>query len=63
MKLGAYRLPWSSQIRGYREPQPGMVRIVADRQKAVAADAAYLNAMYGHGFEYDDYIDTGHPRC
>ena len=30
---------------------------------ASAVDAAYLNASYGHGFEYDDFFGNAHPGC
>lgn len=63
IQLGVSQLSWSQQVRAFRDPRPGKSTIVADALKASAADAAYLNATYGHGFEYDDYIDTGHPGC
>ncbi|MCC6198489.1 MAG: MmgE/PrpD family protein [Burkholderiales bacterium] len=63
IQIGVAQLPWSRQVRSIRDPRPGKATIAADGVKAAAADAAYLNATYGHGFEYDDYFDTGHPGC
>jgi 2-methylcitrate dehydratase PrpD len=56
VQVGASRLPWSKQVREFRKPRPGGSTIVGESTKAAAADAAYLNATYGHGFEYDDFI-------
>lgn len=61
VQLGAVRLPWSVKARAFRNPRPGRATIVGEATKAAAVDAAYLNATYGHGFEFDDLFDNGHP--
>jgi 2-methylcitrate dehydratase PrpD len=61
--LGASQLPWSKRARAFRNPRPGKATIVGEKAKAAAADAAYLNATYGHGFEYDDFYGNAHPGC
>jgi 2-methylcitrate dehydratase PrpD len=63
IQIGASQLPWSRQLREFRNPRPGNATIVADDMKAAVADAAYLNAAYGHGFEYDDFAGNAHPGC
>ncbi|WP_417210546.1 MmgE/PrpD family protein [Antarctobacter sp.] len=63
IQLGAQSLPWSRQTRTFRNPRPGGATIVGEGTKAAAVDAAYLNASYGHGFEYDDFFDNAHPGC
>lgn len=63
IQIGASQLPWSKQVRDFREPGPGKATVVAEDTKASAADAAYLNATYGHGFEYDDFAGNAHPGC
>jgi 2-methylcitrate dehydratase PrpD len=60
---GASQLPWSKKVRAFRNPRPGMSTIVGENTKAAAVDAAYLNASYGHGFEYDDFFGNAHPGC
>ncbi|MFO1189627.1 MAG: MmgE/PrpD family protein [Alphaproteobacteria bacterium] len=63
IQIGASQLPWSRQVREFRNPRPGRATIVGETTKASAADAAYLNATYGHGFEYDDFAGNAHPGC
>lgn len=63
IQIGASQLPWSMQVRQFRKPRPGSSTIVGETAHVAAADAAYLNATYGHGFEYDDYIGNAHPGC
>lgn len=63
IQLGAFQLPWSRQVRAARQLRPGAATIVGEPQTVAAADAAYLNATYGHGFEYDDYAGNAHPGC
>ena len=63
IQLGASRLPWSRQVRAARQLRPGNSTIVGEAGTVAAADAAYLNATYGHGFEYDDYAGNAHPGC
>jgi 2-methylcitrate dehydratase PrpD len=63
IQIGASQLPWSKQVRKARVLRPGKSTIVADSEKVAAADAAYINASYGHGFEYDDFAGNAHPGC
>lgn len=63
IQIGAAQLPWSRQIRASRQLRDGASTAVADARTLAAADAAYLNASYGHGFEYDDYAGNAHPGC
>jgi 2-methylcitrate dehydratase PrpD len=64
IQIGASQLPWSRQVRQFvRKPRPGVSSVAADSARMDAADAAYLNACYGHGFEYDDVAGNAHPGC
>lgn len=63
IQVGASRLPWSRQVRAARQLRPGKSTIVGEQEPVAAADAAYINATYGHGFEYDDYAGNAHPGC
>lgn len=63
IQVGASVLPWSQKTRQFRNPHAGLATIVNDTFKAEAKDAAYLNASYGHGFEYDDFFGNAHPGC
>ena len=63
IQIGASQLPWSKQTRAFRNPRPGKATIVAKGPTASAVDAAYINASYGHGFEYDDFFGNAHPGC
>ena len=64
IQLGASQLPWSRQLRSFmRKPRPGRSTVAAESARMDAADAAYLNASYGHGFEYDDVAGNAHPGC
>ena len=64
IQAGASQLPWSQQARRFlRKPRPGHSTIVGEDARVDAADAAYLNATYGHGFEYDDIAGNAHPGC
>lgn len=64
IQIGASQLPWSRQLRSFlRKPRPGRATLVAEGTRMDAADAAYLNASYGHGFEYDDVAGNAHPGC
>ena len=64
VQIGASQLPWSRDVRRFmRKPRPGSSTVVADGVRMDAADAAYLNATYGGGFEYDDIAGNGHPGC
>lgn len=63
IQIGAAQLPWSKKTLAFRRPHSGRATIVGEAQKASAVDAAYLNATYGHGFEYDDFFGNAHPGC
>lgn len=63
IQVGASRLPWSRQVRAARQLRSGRSSIVGEPETVAAGDAAYLNATYGHGFEYDDYAGNAHPGC
>ncbi|QKS00614.1 MmgE/PrpD family protein [Sphingomonas sp. CL5.1] len=63
IQIGASRLPWSRQARAFRDPRPGTATIAGEAFRARAADAAFINATYGHGFEYDDFNGNAHPGC
>lgn len=63
IQIGASQLPWSRQVYEFRKPQDGRATVVGETSTAIAADAAYLNATYGHGFEYDDFNGNAHPGC
>ena len=63
IQIGASQLPWSKKARDFRNPRPGKATIVAEATQASAVHAAYLNASYGHGFEYDDFFGNAHPGC
>lgn len=56
LQVGCSRLPWCRQVERYAMSQsrPGRSRIVASDRLVSAADAAFLNATFGHSFEYDD---------
>jgi 2-methylcitrate dehydratase PrpD len=66
-EIGCSELPWSRQILEFTLSQrvPGTSRIVASNHMVSAADAAFVNATYGHGFEYDDAhrASSSHPGC
>jgi 2-methylcitrate dehydratase PrpD len=64
VQVGASQLPWSRDVRRcLRKPRPGNASVVAEAQRMDASDAAYLNAVYGGGFEYDDVAGNAHPGC
>jgi 2-methylcitrate dehydratase PrpD len=63
IQIGAARLPWSRQVRAARQLRPGKSTLIGETEKVAASDAAYLNATYGHGFEYDDFAGNAHPGC
>lgn len=63
IQIGAAQLPWSRQSVAFRRPLAGKATIVGEAQPARAVDAAYLNAAFGHGFEYDDFFGNAHPGC
>lgn len=63
IQIGASQLPWSKKALAFRAPRPGKATVVGETATAAAVDAAYLNATYGHGFEYDDFFGNAHPGC
>lgn len=63
IQVGASVLPWSQKTLAFRNPRPGGATIVNHTAKGAAVDAAYVNASYGHGFEYDDFFGNAHPGC
>lgn len=63
IQIGASQLPWSRKTLDFRKPKPGQATIVGETEKATAVEAAYMNATYGHGFEYDDFFGNAHPGC
>jgi len=56
LQVGISQLPWSRQLLVYAGAQqrPGRSRVAASALTMSAADAAFVNGSYGHGFEYDD---------
>jgi 2-methylcitrate dehydratase PrpD len=56
LQIGISQMPWSQQLLQYATAQqrPGQSRVAASHQTMAAADAAFVNGSYGHGFEYDD---------
>jgi len=62
-QIGASELPWSRQVRKFRKPHPGAATLVGEAAQVEAAEAGYINATYGHGFEYDDFAGNAHPGC
>ncbi|MGE0487020.1 MAG: MmgE/PrpD family protein [Gammaproteobacteria bacterium] len=56
LQVGIAQMPWSQQLLAYARAQlrPGTSRVVASDLTLAPADAAFVNASYGHGFEYDD---------
>lgn len=63
IQIGASQLPWSRQVRQARRLKVGEATIVGETTTADATEAGYLNATYGHGFEYDDFAGNAHPGC
>lgn len=56
LQIGTSQMPWSRQVLAYVEAQqrPGRSRVSGSGLAMSAADAAFVNGSYGHGFEYDD---------
>ena len=56
LEIGVSQMPWSRQLLEYAKVQarPGRSRVAASDCIMSATDAAFVNASYGHGFEYDD---------
>lgn len=56
LEIGCSRLPWSKQILAFasRLARPGPCVVAGTWETMSAIDAAFVNATFGHGFEYDD---------
>ncbi|WP_336812989.1 MmgE/PrpD family protein [Bosea sp. MMO-172] len=56
LQVGCSRLPWCGQVEQYAlaQSRPGRSRIMASDRLVSAIDAAFVNATFGHSFEYDD---------
>lgn len=56
LQVGISKMPWSEQLLKYAlsQKRAGRSRVSASTERMSAADAAFVNASYGHGFEYDD---------
>ncbi len=67
VQIGSSRLPWSKQILSFAAKRrlSGRSSVVGSQLKMSATDAAFVNAVYGHGFEYDDahQMSASHPGC
>ncbi|MES2999543.1 MAG: MmgE/PrpD family protein [Pseudomonadota bacterium] len=67
VQLGSSRLPWSRQVLTFAQGRalPGRSTVLGSQLKMNAQDAAFVNAIYGHGFEYDDAhrASASHPGC
>jgi len=65
LQIGTSQLPWSRQVLEFVRGQqrPGRSRVSASASSMSAQDAAFVNATYGHGFEYDDAhgASASHP--
>jgi 2-methylcitrate dehydratase PrpD len=55
-QIGNSRLPWSRQVRAFVESHhvPGPSRMITSERTMSAIDAAFINATFAHGFEYDE---------
>ncbi len=56
LQVGCSRLPWCEQVERYAlaQSRPGRSRIMASDRLVSAVDAVFVNATFGHSFEYDD---------
>lgn len=56
LQVGSAALPWSQAVLELTRAAhlPGAAHVVASGDAMSAADAAFVNATFGHGFEYDD---------
>lgn len=65
VQIGLSVLPWSRSALSYARSsgRAGPSSVLASDVTLDPADAAFVNATYGHGFEYDDAHGTsdGHP--
>ncbi|MFD6063967.1 MmgE/PrpD family protein [Rhodococcus wratislaviensis] len=65
LQIASASLPWSQSVLALTRAAhvPGKSHIAATGDQMSAADAAFVNATYGHGFEYDDAhrASSSHP--
>ncbi|MEV6062830.1 MmgE/PrpD family protein [Nocardia asteroides] len=65
VQIGCASLPWSRAVLELTRAShaPGTAHVTAAGDEMSAADAAFVNATYGHGFEYDDAhrASSSHP--
>ncbi|MCX4095577.1 MmgE/PrpD family protein [Nocardia sp. alder85J] len=65
VQIGCAALPWSRAVLELARTShaPGRAHVTVDGDTMSAADAAFVNATYGHGFEYDDAhrASSSHP--
>ncbi|WP_062996802.1 MmgE/PrpD family protein [Nocardia mikamii] len=65
LQVGSASLPWSKAVLELTRAShaPGGAHVTASGDAMSAADAAFVNATYGHGFEYDDAhrASSSHP--
>ncbi|KFZ77064.1 2-methylcitrate dehydratase [Amycolatopsis sp. MJM2582] len=65
LQVGSAALPWSQAILDLTKSAhaPGTAHVTATGDAMSAADAAFVNATFGHGFEYDDAhrASSSHP--
>jgi 2-methylcitrate dehydratase PrpD len=65
LQIGTSQMPWSRQILSFASAhqRTGRSRVAASTKTMAALDAAFVNASYGHGFEYDDAhgASASHP--
>ena len=65
LQIGCASLPWSQSVLNFvrANHQTGKARVAATQIRMSAPDAAFVNASFGHGFEYDDAhrASSSHP--
>ncbi|KAF0964824.1 MmgE/PrpD family protein [Rhodococcus sp. T7] len=65
LQVGSASLPWSKALLELTRAAhvPGKAHVAAIGDEMSAADAAFVNASFGHGFEYDDAhrASSSHP--
>lgn len=65
LQIGISQMPWSQQVLSFAlsHKSSGNSHVAASNVTMSASDAAFVNATYGHGFEYDDAhgASASHP--
>lgn len=65
LQLAGSTLPWAKQAQTYAfaNGRAGLSTVTGTAAKTDAATAAFLNAIHGHGLQYDDVVSasSGHP--